>query len=116
VLYNQGANTKIKTGDKMRQTRFPKTGDVISWYRSPGELYCSTVVNDKPNLINPNTPFRDVQALSQINVPLGGATYIPTEPIVVNSPSLGGLHVLFLRAGDAEILSELRDDNTDEDG
>ena len=96
----------------MRQTRFPRTGDCISWYSNAGELYCSTVVNGTPNLLHSATPFRDIQARSNWNAPLGKATYIPTEPIVVNTPSLGGLHVLFLRAGDAEILGQHRYNNT----
>jgi hypothetical protein len=100
----------------MKVNRFPKTGDCISWYSNGGELYCSTVVNGTPNLLHSATPFRDIQARSNWNAPLGAPTYIPTEPIVVNSPSLGGLHVLFLRAGDAEILGQHRYNNTDEDG
>jgi hypothetical protein len=104
VLYKTAANTKIKIGDKMRQTRFPRTGDCISWYSNAGELYCSTVVNGTPNLLHSSTPFRDISARPNWDSPLGVATTVASEAIVVNTPNLGGLHVLFLRAGDAEIL------------
>ena len=107
MLHKSATNIKIKTGDKMRLSySWPKTGDVIKWTTTQGEVKLSLVLDNQPSLAAPNEePLQYQLALPSVNYHQSFPTTVPSEPLRVMTGD--SIHLLWCRAEDVWSIGKI---------
>ena len=113
TLYNLSDLTKIEIGDKMRISySWPKTGDVIKWTTSQGEVKLSLVLDNYPDISAPDgEPLKYSTALPSSCHYQSFPTTVPSEPLRVMTGD--SIHLLWCRAEDVWTIGKIASHNVD---